>query len=279
MAIETPPEVGAASPVDAALARGGITNPAVKKKKVEPVFRVIGDSKIPTSKQLGAMWESRYKAAETARRSYADAWNEAFRYYENDQSTSNNEAGDRTRSNNRVIANRRNESLTQTENLVFSNTATLLPALYSKNPSVEFTAEDQDESDFLQMVQRLVNALMSRKTAPGINLKPKARRGVLSTLLANIGIIRIGWIKKEQSAEAAYNDLLRISKEYETAEDQKRIKELEGQLLALEEATDVLAPAGPTAKVVNPLDFFMDPMSEECDLSDCMWIMELDYMQ
>ena len=35
----------------------------------------------------------------------------------------------------------------ETENIVFSNTSALVPQLYAKNPTAEFTANDPDDDD------------------------------------------------------------------------------------------------------------------------------------
>ena len=52
----------------------------VRKKKREPVYKVIGASKIPVAKAHGPVWMSRKSMAEKATEEVAKAWNEAMKY-------------------------------------------------------------------------------------------------------------------------------------------------------------------------------------------------------
>ena len=102
-----------------------------------PVYRVDPAFKIPVSKSTGALWSSRIDQARAKRGDVEEAWREAIRYYENDQlqhrSSKDGAGGKRFQ---RTLS----DSWSQTENVVFSNSAIMLPMLYAKNPSVEVTA-------------------------------------------------------------------------------------------------------------------------------------------
>ena len=104
-----------------------------KAVETVPPYKAISDEKIPVSKELGKLWQSRLDQAKAARRDTEDCWSEAIRYYENNQMSNrtsvNNASGTRT-------PKRLTDSWTETENIVFSNATTMLPMLYAKNPSV-----------------------------------------------------------------------------------------------------------------------------------------------
>src|SRR3990167_10043640 len=107
-------------------------DPSPKKKtskKAVASYKVVGSSKIPVSKAHGKLWKARKQAALTDRKRVEEAWDEAIRYYLNDQMV--HREGD----NNSTVGNHRgnqrlNDNLTETENMVFANVTTMVPILY-----------------------------------------------------------------------------------------------------------------------------------------------------
>lgn len=265
--------------LEEALRKSGVESDAVVSEETGPVYKVLGDSKIPVSKNLGKLWQSRIQQGQTAKADIETCWSEAIRYYENDQlghrNTSNTKGAGNTRFSRKISNN-----WTETENIVFSNVTTMLPMLYAKNPAVEITPLNPANQDFATCCQRLINSLFSMKIAPGVGLKAKARRGVLWTLLANSAYMKIGYTLKQDSSEAAFEELKTISAKY-GEKDLKAcdIKELEGQLAALEEKTSILNPQGPSVTIISPFRLVIDPTSIEPDHSDASWIAEQDYLQ
>lgn len=245
-----------------------------RKKKVTPVYKVVGDSKIPVSKATGKVWKSRMNQAMRASEGVREAWSEAIRYFENDQSS--HRQGQENASGNRLGNKKLNENITETENVVFANVTTMVPALYARNPEAEFTSNVESKKRLATIIERLVNVLGGRKAAPGINLKPKAKRCVVTCLLTNRAWIKIGWTPKQESSEQALADLAGLSKDLEKAKDAKRMIEVEGQIQALEESVSILQPAGPFVKVRSPFHIHVDPEAKEIDLSDARWVMEED---
>lgn len=245
----------------------------VAKPEEQPLYRMIGDTKLPVSKVAGEIWKGRKQAGETARKPYADAWDEAFKYYNNDQ-MAHRVAREGDSSGNMYYARRRNSVWTETENIVFSNIQAILPALYAKNPSAEVTATNKDNSDWASCVENLINTLAQRDSAPGINLKPKAKQAIITSKLTNYGFVEIGWTTKENSSEEALNTLAKLSEELaktdNTPEDVKRI---EGELLALEDKIDFLQPSGPFVRVRDPRMVIIDPSTSEPDFGDSRWQM------
>ncbi|MCA2510541.1 MAG: hypothetical protein IM561_09175, partial [Microcystis sp. M60BS1] len=261
------------------LRKSGIES-EVEMEDEGPLFKMMPDTKIPVSKSLGKLWQSRIQQGQGAKADIETCWSEAIRYYENDQMNHRSSSAG-GRSGNTRFARQIRSQWTETENVVFSNVTTMLPMLYAKNPSVEITPLNTEKNqDFAVCCEQLVNALLSMKTSPGINMKSKARRGILWALLTNSAYIKVGYTSKLDSNEQALEELQELSKEYsQTNLKQCDIKELEGKLTALTEKVSVLDPSGPSLKLVSPFRLVIDPTSIEPDHSDAQWIAEFDFLQ
>ena len=246
------------------------------RKRRAPSYRVIGDSKVPVSKATGKVWKSRKAFAEKVVGGIRDSWEEAIRYYDNDQL--GHRIPEDHASGNLAGNQRLNNNITETENVIFANVTTMVPALYARNPRAEFTSNTEAGKRSATILERLVNALGKKKAPPGINLKPKAKRCVVTTLLTNRSWIEIGWTFKDNSSEQGLADLASLAKQLEKAKTPKKVEEVEGKIQALEETIDILQPAGPFAKYRSPFDVIVDPNAKEIDLSDAKWVMIRDYM-
>lgn len=254
-----------------------------EEQAVAPMYRIDPTSKVPVSKKHGMHFKNLLSAAQKARKSHVDAWDEALRYYNHDQ-MQHRIGSDDNRSGNRYFAQRRNTQWSETENLVYSNTSAMLPAVYAKNPQAEFTAQYMQlsaESDAynkkMQIVETLVNALAAKKHAPGINLKAHAYQAVLAAELCNLGWIEVGYVLREDSNEVVQQQLMALSQELMEAKDQKTIREVEGKLMALEESVDVLSPAGPFVKYHPPHCVIPDAGARMPDFSDAQRLFIEEY--
>jgi len=237
----------------------------------QPMYRVIGESKIPVSKHRGPLWRSRYDQGKSAMSKNTDAWSEAYRYYRHDHTRTN--APSRTEEDS-TAGKPLQGTFDSTENLVFANVSALVPMLFTKNPEAEFTSEDKADEPRQRTLEKLVNVLAAKKTSPGLNLKRKVKRNIVSTTLTNVGWFECGYTLREQSSEAALEEVKKLSAELEQAKSQKDIKECEGKLLALEETIDMLTPSGPWVKVRRPDQVIVDPTATDLDLSGtCNWVM------
>lgn len=260
-----------------ALKEGGIETETAEE--AGPLYRVFKGSKIPVSKAAGALWQSRVDQAGCGRKDAESNWSEAIRYYEHDQSS--HRSTEEGRSNSGRGARRLSSAeWSATENIVFSNAATMLPMLYAKNPSVEATAVNPEmNKEFARCCEKLINALFSMKEAPGINIKNKARRAILGAYLTNSWYLKIDWVKKDDSREEAYAEIEKLSVELKEAKTTRKIKEIEGKINALESKVDLLSPAGPTISLRSSFRIYVDPTSQEPDHSDANWMVEEDYIQ
>lgn len=244
------------------------------KEEVEyvPSYRVVGDARIPVSKALGQLWYSRKSTGVQrleASNHYA-MWQQCIDYYNNDQ------AKYRENRDTTEISKTRLE----TENIVFANTSALVPAIYAKNPDIEVTPNDkqsEEKAKLATVAERLVNALFARYDSPGINLKPKVRKGVIMTTLTNISWIEVGYTKRETSSASALEDLGKLAQDLEEAKTVQEIRAIEGKLQALELKTAMLRPPGPWARFRDPKDVVVDFDAEI--LTDANWMMVADYVQ
>ena len=230
-----------------------------------PVYRMMGENKIPVSKHRGKLWKSRLGMSRSATKKNREAWKEAIRYYHHDQQANKDgsDATDATSLGARIPK--------ETENMVFANISALVPMLYTKNPDAEFTAQSEDTEPLAATMQKLMKKLASQKCSPGINLKPKIKRAIVLTCLCNCAWIEVGYTFKEQSSEAAQQDLQRLSQALQDAKSQDDIKTVEGELIALENKIDLLTPAGPWAKLRRPWQVYIDPDATDLDLADAGW--------
>ena len=248
------------------------------------VYKAMPDSRIPVSSKRGGVWRSRKDTSQKAMKDLIDAWDEAIRYYNHDQSD-HRDGTDANVAGNRHVARRLNERFSSTENIVFSNINAQLPDLYAKNPIVSVTARpssdlamDEKGDAFARAVEKLVDALFRMKFAPGVNIKPKAKRNVVIALLTNRAWFEVGYTQKDKSSEQAATDLQQLSDKLAAAKDDKEIREVEGALTALEEKVEFLQPSGPYVRIRLPHQVLIDPNSSDPSGNDANWMMIEDML-
>lgn len=253
-----------------------------RKKEALPSYKVMPGSKIPVAMAHGKLWQSRRDQALHRRKqsSLEASWDDALKYFFNDQQGHRNET-DGDHAGNESIARRPNRRFSETENIVFANTRALVPTIYAKNPRVEFTSTHRGNEEAERkatQLERLVNGILQRKSKPGVNLKPKARRAVVMASLTNIAWLEVGYVRKEQSNSAAMGDLQKLAERLQKAKSQRDIREIEGALAGLEEKLDILEPPGPFVKYRRPHQVLIDPDAVEEDGSDANWMMVYDFL-
>lgn len=262
---------------------GAVVPPTEGTTEVDttPIYQVIGDTRIPTSKHAGSLWRSRYDTAMAkVRKSGAwDAWDETIRYYKNDQTGKRNR-DDPNRTPAKSAIEITGGQFTNTENVVFANVSALVPSIYAKNPDVTVTSSKGDQDRyFAECLQKLIRTLMQKRTAPGVNLKPKMRLSVVRTTLTNIAWVECGYTKREDSSNVVMDEIKQLSDELANAKSRKEIQEIEGKLQALDEKVDLLSPSGPWTKALHPKDVIIDPDALLIDGSDSKWLMIADIFE
>src|SRR5690606_32671277 len=98
---------------------------------------------------------------------------------------------------------------------------------YAKNPDVNVTAEDDRHKPLARTVERLLRTLANLNSAPGLAMKPKVKQAIIHGHVTNIAWLQVGYTRREVSSDQAMNDLIKISEQYATEKDAKKIKELE----------------------------------------------------
>ena len=71
-------------PLENSLEQSGVGLPAAEEPP--PVYKAMPDSRIPVSSKRGGVWRSRRDTAQKQMGDLIDAWDEAIRYYNHDQS-------------------------------------------------------------------------------------------------------------------------------------------------------------------------------------------------
>lgn len=266
--------------LQANLRESGVVPIKPKNTKVTPTYRVNKDSKIPVSSANGPLWKTRRDQALYIRRQRDDvrSWDEAIKYYNNDQMGHRSEEGDPDVAANQVNARGMSRRASETENIVFANTSALVPQLYAKNPTVETTAIDPADEALADVVQDVTNVLLSKRAAPGVGLRGKVRRSVVMTTLTNVSYLQVGWTFKMFSQEQALVDLQTLSEQYTKETDMTKLRAIEGKLQALEMSTDLLKPEGPWVKFHRPHDVLIDPEALDEDYSDARWLMICEFL-
>lgn len=253
---------------------------APKKTEETASYKMIGSSRIPVPRATGALFKSRKDIAigRLKKKKTIEAWDEAIAYYKNDH------AGKRTRTNPDNPGGGSEENFaggghSATENIVFANVSAVVPAIYAKNPDVSVrSTRGESEYEFARVAQRLLRTLIQKRTAPGINLKPIARRAVVTTTLCNVSYVEVGYTLREHSSDATMQEIMQLSQNLEKAKSPQEVEAIEGEIAALVEKVDLLSPSGPWCKFRGPKDVIVDPDAMSPDLSDAKWIMIKDYV-
>lgn len=278
-------------PLENSLDQAGVGLPATPEPPA--VYKAMPDSRIPVSSKRGGIWRSRRDVAQKGMKDLVDAWDEAIRYYNHDQSDHRDghnmgtTGASRTGAvaGNRHVARRLNDRFSSTENIVFANVNAQIPELYAKNPIVSVTNEtvgeqqSKDQGDaFARALQKLIDKLFTMKYPPGVNIKPKAKKAVVITLLTNRAWLEVGYTSKDKSSEQAIADLQSLSDQLAAAKDDDEIREIEGELIALEEKVEFLQPSGPFVRLRMPHQVLIDPNSADPWLGDANWVMIEDML-
>lgn len=234
--------------------------PAAPVKEAPPIYRVYVGSKIPVSSSVGKVFKRKYDAAKKAYEHIYGLWEEAFRYYNNDQS--------RMMQTSRGIFKRGDG----TENIIMSNINTMLTAIYNKNPDISCSTYDPDDQPLCDTLQKLLNVLFQRKD--GLNAKPKLKKACAMALLTNFGVFKLIFTQKNDSREYAIREMTNLANKLVAAKTQEEVDAIYGELEALEQSIEVYEPAGFKIKGVLPHNLTIDPYAEEPDGLDASWMAE-----
>lgn len=234
------------------------------KKESEAPYKMYPGSKIAVSKAVGKLWQARFDAAMVAYEDVFDAWKDAFSYYNNNQNNSLDTVEG---------VFKRGDS---TENVVYSNLNTLLPAIYTQDPDVTCGSADGMDREFGKALESLLKELMKRRDK--LHAKPKIRRAIGFSILTNFGVLKLDWTRKGDSREDVLAEVTHISEEFAKTKDQAKVAQLYGQLQALEERLVFTDPNGPKLSNVVSANLLIDPLAVMPDGTDADWMIERIYI-
>jgi hypothetical protein len=233
------------------------TNPVEADKQL---YRVYEGSRIAVGAGTGKWWKRIFDAASTAYQPIWDVWDQVFAYYNNNQ----NKSLDTPRG-----VFKRGDG---TENVVYSNINTVLPAVYSKNPDVTCSTTDQGDQAFCDALEQLLNTLIKRRDK--LNAKAKIKRAVGFGLLTNQGCWKLGYTAKDDSREMAREQMQVITDQLAQEKDPTETERLYGELQALEMNMEVLEASGVSMNNVLPHNLIIDPNAEQPDGLDGNYMIE-----
>lgn len=242
--------------------------PVKSKEDDGPYYRIMGEAKVPVAKAFGKSIERRKAASLVAYEFVQTAWNEAYRYYNHNQVK---DTDFREQSGSRPFRSAGNLY----ENIVFSNVSTMIPAIYAKNPDVSFNTDQDEDRALMQALTKAVNALFKKKPGSGgVNLKPRMKKAVLHSELTNMGILKLEYIKKDPAQDKAQEEMGKLVEALEKADNSDEVREIEGQMKALESQMELFEPSGFRLNTIHPHNLIIDVFAENEDGSDAWWMME-----
>ena len=232
----------------------------VEEKKPVPPYQMYPDSRIPVTKAFGALWKNKLDAALTANELVYESWEQCFAYYNNHQN--------KVSGSSKGVFSRGDV----TENVVYSNINVMLPAVYGREPDIAVNTTDKEDEEFSQCAHSLLNTLLKGKNL--LNCKPKIKKAVGVGLMTNFGVLKLDYIRKEDSIEGVMEDLARVTDDISKAKNQKQLENAYGKLAAIENVAEVFEPSGPKLSNVMARNLVVDPIAEMPDGTDAGWMFE-----
>lgn len=159
------------------------------------------------------------------------------------------------------------------ENILRDNMKATMRSTYMQNPHIEFTAQ-KPEDTLVDCLSEVSKFMLNKKTYPGLNMKPKARRWVLHSLLTNHGCMRLDYQAKEGSLQEAQIKLNDIEGRLQKAKSTREIEKLMAELQLLYEQMPLLDPKGVRITNVLPHKVLIDPNCNDLDLDTAWWLVE-----
>lgn len=234
------------------------------KSEEQPLYRIYPGSRIPVSRSVGVAWRQKFDATKATYEVIEREWDEAYKYYNNTQTKG-------VETPRGVF--KRGDS---TENVVYSNINIMLPAVYGQDPDITINTSSDKNAEFVESLKTLLNALIRRKQF--LNAKPKMRRAAGMALLTNRGVLKLDYILKDDSRQAAYEELAKLSNELAEAKNPTEVEKIYGKIQALETTLEVRENSGPKLTTVLPHNLWVDPYSELPDATDSQFMIERIYL-
>lgn len=258
----------ARSPIDEESVLDAYTTDDVEKQvdDREPAFALAKGMSIPVPKKMGSWWHEKINSAGSVYDMEWQKWDAVYQQYR----MCGDEGNIKDPSGNQYKYHYANNT---DENIVRINIRTLMRSTYMRNPHLTFSGSATD-TGLAECIEYSLNFLMNKKTHPGLNVKPKARRWIMHGQMTNLGVMRLDFQGKEGSLEEAREELLEIEERIKNAKTKDEIDELLATLQVLYERMPLLDGKGMLVDNVLPHRVIVDPDTTQVDLSDCKWLAE-----
>lgn len=171
------------------------------------------------------------------------------------------------------------DSRTPIENLVRTTIESLVDFTYMRNPHAEISSLVSEDKGMAKILQKVLTALMNKRTLPGINLRPKVLKQIIFAHLTNFGILELTWQDEKGSLEQVLEVNKRVKERIKQEQDPEKASPLYELLDILQRELDVRRHVGIGVRVRSPFSLLIDPNCQELDLSDCKWVMDRDIMK
>lgn len=231
------------------------------------LYKMADGMSIPVPKKFGKMWQKRIDdAAKTYETEHA-LWDTVFRMYR-ETSVEENPADPLVREYSYQLRN------STDENIIRTNIRTIMRSTYMRNPHIEYTSVNSGDDPQVEVLQQAMDFLLNKRTYPGLNMKPKARRWILHSQLTNHGVVRLDYQDKTGSLDEARAELEHLEEELKTAKSKDDIDAAVAKIQLLYEQMPLLEGKGIKLSNVLPHKVIIDPNCTTIELSDANWVAE-----
>lgn len=235
-------------------------------------FILVGSASIPVSKKAGSRWKDRIDNALNGFEATRQMWQLAYQEYQRTANYGIKIDGDVGETPLYFFQNNTDENLTR------ENVKTLLRNTYTRNPTIELTSVDPNDRDMTETLTQVLNQLMQRVQAPGLNAKARIRRWIMHAHLTNTGIIKLDFQGKEGSRAEAQEQLLQVQEKLAKSTDLEDIEDLYAQLEQIDEALPSTREPGMIMTNLPAGLIIIDPDCTTLDLRTAKWVAEVSML-
>lgn len=232
-------------------------------------FILVGSASIPVSRKAGKRWKDKIDNALNGYDATRQMWELANKEYQRTANYGIKIEGDVGETPLYFFQNNTDENLTR------ENVKTLLRNTYTRNPTIELTSIDPDDEDQTTALKEVINQLMGRIQAPGLNAKARVRRWIMHAHLTNAGIIKLDFQGKEGSRAQAQEKLLEVQEKLSKSKDMNQIEDLYAQLEQIDEELPSTREPGLILSNVPAGLVIIDPDCTTLDLRSAKWVDEV----
>lgn len=236
-----------------------------------PSYELIGSASIPVSRKAGARWNTRINGALNAFDPVRQEWAAAYTTYRT-CSLIDGLKYDGTEATGAYFEKNTDENVTR------ENVKTILRNTYTRNPTIELSTADPEDENEVECLKQVVNALLGRVQAPGLNAKSRIRRWIVHGHLTNFGVMRLDFQKKSGSRAEGQARLLDLQEKMSKEKDLDKLEELYAELEQVEESLPTMRDPGMILTNKPSSVIVLDPDTTYQDLSDCKWLDEIVWL-